>query len=124
MKKTFFVWMLLTSITAVLCAQSKSDKAFEVPANIIFNRRFDIDLEKGNKMQLALTDISDLERLANIDSLLQVFLDDISLLKDSLQDPLTGKRIDYVTDQQDRKKIRFRQHLPVGAGFLLSNGEL
>ncbi len=37
------MWMLLTSITAALCAQSaKSDKAFEVPANIIFNRRFDI----------------------------------------------------------------------------------
>ena len=117
--------MLLTSITADLCAQSaKSDKAFEVPVNIIFNRRFDIDLEKGNKMQLALSDITDLDRLANIDSLLQVFLDDLSLLKDSLPDPLTAKRIDYVIDIQDRKKIRFRQFQPVGAGFLLSNGEL
>ena len=51
MKKTICVLMLLTSITGSLCAQStnKSDKAFEVPENIIFNRRFMIDLEKEIK---------------------------------------------------------------------------
>lgn len=124
MKKFLSVTMLLASITVNLCGQSKADKTFEVPANIVFNRRFDVDLEKGNRMQLYLSDINDLQRLSNIDSLLQVFLDDLYLLKDSLSDPLTAKRIDYVTDQQDRKKIRFRQQHPKGASFLLSNGEL
>ena len=118
--------MLFTSITASLCAQTnnKSDKTFEVPENIIINRRFYIDLDKGNKLQIELTDITDLDKVANIDSLLQIFLKDIAPLKDSISDPLTSKRIDYVTDANGRKKIRFQQYQPKGASFLLSEGEL
>ena len=118
--------MLFTSITASLCAQTnnKSDKTFEVPENIIINRRFYIDLDKGNKLQIELTDITDLDKVANIDSLLQIFLKDIAPLKDSISDPLTSKRIDYVTDANGRKKIRFQQFQPKGASFLLSEGEL
>ena len=126
MKKIISVLMLLVSITGNLCAQSKdkSDKAFEIPENIIINRRFYIDLDKGNKLTIELTDITDLERIANIDSLLQKFIADITPLKDSVADPLTSKRIDYITDAQDRKKIRFQQFQPKGASFLLSDGEL
>ncbi len=126
MKKTVCLLMLFTGITASLCAQSsnKSDKTFEVPENIIFSRRFFISLNNGNKMQIELSDIADLDRLANIDSLLQTFLLDIAPLKDSLADPLISKRIDHVTDAQDRKKIRFQQYQPMGASFLLNKGEL
>jgi len=126
MKKTICLGMLLISITGSLCAQStnKSDKAFEVPENIIFNRRFMIDLGKGNKMMMELSDISDLDRLANMDSLLAIFLQDIAPLKDSLADPLTAKRIDYVTDGQGRKKIRFQQLQPKGTSYLINKGEL
>lgn len=118
--------MLLTSITANLCAQpgNKSDKTFEVPSNIIFTRRFDVDLSAGNKMTIALSDIADLDRLLNIDSILRVFLKDIEPLKDSLADPVTAKRIDHVTDARGRKKIRLQQHRPKGAGFLVNKGEL
>jgi hypothetical protein len=126
MKKTICFLMLFTSITASLCAQStnKSDKAFEVPENIVFNRRFMIDLTNGNKMQMELSDITDLDRLANIDSLLQIFLQDIAPLKDSLADPLTARRIDYVTDAQGRKKIRFQQSQPKGTSYLVNKGGL
>ena len=126
MKKTICLLMLFTSITASLWAQSNSqtDKAFEVPSNIIFNRRFYISLDNGNKMKIELSDIADLDRLANIDSLLQIFLQDIAPLKDSLADPLTAKRIDHVTDAQGRKKIRFQQFQPKGASFLINKGEL
>jgi hypothetical protein len=126
MKKTICLLMLFTSITASLCAQSgnKSDKAFEVPENIVFNRRFMIELSKGNKMQIELSDIADLDRLANIDSLLQIFLQDIAQLKDSLADPLTSKRIDYIIDAQGRKKMRFQQSPPKGTSYLLNKGEL
>lgn len=126
MKKITCLLMLFTGITADLLSQSnnKPDKAFEVPANIIINRRFFVALDKGNKMQIELTDIADIDRLVNIDSLLQTFLHDIALLKDSLADPLASKRIDHVTDAQGRKKIRFQQFPPKGAGFLISNGEL
>ena len=107
MKKVSIVLMLLTSITGSLCAQTKdeSDKTFQIPENIIINRRFYINLDKGNQLQIELTDITDLERIANIDSLLKVFIEDITPLKDSIADPLTSKRIDYVTDAQGRKKL-------------------
>src|ERR1019366_4786303 len=124
MKKTICVLMLLTSITKSICAQSNNDKAFEVPGNIIIVKRFYVNLENGNKMQIELSDFADLERVANIDSLLQIFLQDIVPLKDSLADPLTAKRIDYVTDARGRKKIRFQQFQPKGTSFLINKGEL
>src|ERR1019366_5040842 len=108
MKKTICILMLLTSITQSICAQSNNDKAFEVPGNIIITKRFYVNLE----------------RVANIDSLLQIFLQDIVPLKDSLADPLTAKRIDYVTDARGRKKIRFQQFQPKGTSFLINKGEL
>jgi hypothetical protein len=126
MKKTSSVLMLLMSITGSLCAQSnsKADKAFEVPSNIIINRRFFIDLDKGNRLKIEITDITDLGRIANIDSLLKIFVEDITPLKDSISDPLTSKRIDYLTDAQGRKKIRLQQFQPKGASFLVNKGEL
>lgn len=118
--------MLFVSITPELCAQSNSnaDNAFEVPSDIIINRRFYINLDKGNKLEIELTDMTDLERIANIDSLLKIFIVDITPLKDSLSDPLTAKRIDYITDAQGRKKIRLQQFQPKGNSYLLNNGEL
>jgi len=116
--------MLLISITGDLCAQTSSDKTFEAPANVIVNRRFMVNLDKGNRMQLELTDISDLQVVENMDSLLQVFLTDIVPLKDSLADQLSSKRIDYITDVAGRKKIRFQQFMPKAAGFLIDKGEL
>ncbi len=125
MNKTISLLMLLVSITATLCAQtSQSDKAFDVPANIIINRRFYIDLPDKNQLKIELTDINDLQCISNMDSLLHVFWQDISPLKDSLANELTSKRVDYITDAQGRKKIRFQQFQPKGASFLLNKDEL
>lgn len=126
MKKIIIALMLFVSITPDLCAQSNNntDKAFEVPSDIIINRRFYINLDKGNKFTIELTDITDLERITNIDSLLKIFIADITPLKDSLEDPLTTKRIDYLTDAKGRKKIRLQQFQPKGNNYLLNNGEL
>jgi hypothetical protein len=118
--------MLSVSILADLCAQQKSpeDKAFEVPENIVMNRRFYIDLEKGNKLTIEVTDITDLQRIANIDSLLRLFASDLTPLKDSLADATASKRIDYVTDAQGRKKIRILRYASKGDNYLLNNGQL
>lgn len=117
--------MLAISIASNLCAQSNSeDKAYRVPDDIIMNRRFYVDLEKGNKLEIEVTDITDLEQIANIDSLLKVFINDITPLKDSLNDPLSSKRIDYITDAQGRKKIRLQQFKPKGDNFLANDGAL
>ena len=125
MKRTLIVLMLFISILPELYAQSNNDdKTFQVPEYIVLTERFYIDLGKGNKLTIELTDKSDLQRLTNIDSLLTVFMNDIKLFNDSLSDPLTTKRIDYVKDAQERKKIRILQYPPRGDSYLLNDGEL
>jgi len=123
MKRTFCLLMFLAGISVNLCAQS-GDKAFEVPDYIIFNRKFSINLDNKNKLEIRLSDISDLDRLANLDSLLEVFLRDLAPLKDSLTDELSAKRIDYVGDAQNRKKIRLLQYSVKGSSFLVDHNGL
>ena len=123
MKRTFCVLMLLAGIPGSLCAQ-QGDKAFEVPDYVIFNRRFTINLDNKNTLEIRLSDIRDLDRLANLDSLLEVFFKDIAPLKDSLADDFSAKRIDYITDAHNRKKIRLLQHAATGSGFLIDNSGL
>lgn len=120
--------MLVISITGTAIAQKEpavtnADRIFNIPSNYL-KRSFTADLGKGNKMQIELTDIEDLERFKNIDSLLRIFLQDIIPLKDSLSDELASKRIDYFTDEMGRKKIRIRLSKPDGASFLLQQGNL
>ncbi len=126
MKKIILFLMLATSVPVSICAQkiSAADRAFEIPDNIIITRRYYINLEKGNKLTIEVTDFSDLKKIADVDSLLRIFKRDMAPLKDSFDDQLTSKRVDYFTDAQGIKKIRFRQFQPDGASFVLSNGEM
>ena len=123
MKRTLCLVMLLAGISADLCAQS-GDKAFEIPDYVIFNRRFTINLNNKNSLEIRLSDIKDLDRLANLDSLLEMFLKDIAPLRDSLTNDVSAKRIDYVMDAQNRKKIRLIQHTATGSSFLIDNNGL
>jgi len=123
MKKTCCLLMLLMGISVNLFAQS-GDKAFDVPDYIIFNRKFSIHLDNKNKLEIRLSDISDLDKLSNLDSLLELFLRDLSPLRDSLTDELSSKRIDYVVDAHNRKKIRLLQHPATGSSFLADNNGL
>jgi hypothetical protein len=122
MKKILCLLMLFISISATLCAQT-GDKTFEVPDYIIFNRKFTINLDSRNKLVIRLSDMNDLERLSNLDSLMKVFLNDMEPLKDSLGNELTAKRIDYVIDQ-NRKKIRLLQYPAKGESFIVDNNGL
>lgn len=128
MKKIISLLMLVISITGTAIAQKEpvvanADRIFNIPSNYL-KRSFTADLGKGNKMQIDLTDIEDLERFKNIDSLLRIFLQDIIPLEDSLSGELASKRIDYFTDEMGRKKIRIRLSKPDGASFLLQQGNL
>ena len=128
MKKIISLLMLVMSITGTAIAQKEpvvtnADRIFNIPSNYL-KRSFTADLGKGNKMQIDLTDIEDLERFKNIDSLLRIFLQDIIPLEDSLSGELASKRIDYFTDEMGRKKIRIRLSKPDGANFLLQQGNL
>lgn len=128
MKKIIILLMLVTGITEKAIAQdettmSNADRVFNVPADQV-KRSFTANLGKGNVMKIELTDIEDLERFKNIDSLVKIFLQDMIPLKDSLADELSSRHIDYLTDELGRKKIRIRTSKPEGSSFLLQQGNL
>ena len=124
MKKIFFLMVLLISINGKTFAQEKTntDKIFDLPENSI-RRKFIIDLDKGNKMQIELTNINELDYLNNIDSIVQTFVHDIAPLKDSLMDELVSKKIDYIIDSNSFKQIRIQKFQPAGSSFIVKNGE-
>ena len=123
MKKIFFLLVLATGTTGELFAQtSNTEKTFDLPADNI-RRKFTVDLGKGNKMQVELSNIDDLDRLANLDSIVQAFIDDIKPLKDSLSGELVSRRIDYIIDSTTFKKIRILKYPPKGSSFVINNGE-
>ena len=128
MKKIIVLLMLVTGITGKAIAQdettmSNADRVFNIPADQV-KRSFTANLGKGNVMKIELTDIEDLERFKNIDSLVKIFLQDMIPLKDSLADELSSRHIDYLTDELGRKKIRIRTSKPQGSSFLLQQGNL
>jgi hypothetical protein len=127
MRKKLMGMLILLSVLGNLYAQENDnsrgeEKVFGLPPYSI-EREFWVDLGKGNQLEIQLGTMDDLDRLGNIDSLLLVFFSDMRSFKDSLTDPLSSKRIDYVTDSSGRKKIRFRQFRSSGSSFLMDQGE-
>lgn len=125
MKKIICLLMLVASIMGNLCAQestNKTETVFELPANFA-HRRFTIDLGSGNKMQVELNDMTDLDRFRNMDSVLRLFNTDMKLLRDSLGEDLQSRHIDYVTDSAGRKLIRVQLHAPKGNSYVVQDGE-
>lgn len=103
--------------------EGDKDGHFEPPINTI-ERRFEVDLGKGNKMRIELSNTDELSYFYNIDSLLRVFLQDMEPFKDSLSDELLIKTIDYRTEPSGRKLIRIRRNRPKGDSYVIDNGGL
>jgi hypothetical protein len=127
MKRIFLFGMLLASFLQEGFAQPEPgltamERIFDSPFKG-FNRRYLLDLGKGNKVQIEIADLQDLEKFANADSILKVFIQDIEPLKDSLTDPLNNVRIDYILDSSGVKKIRLRQFQHSSTGFVNDHGE-
>lgn len=129
MQKIIVMLGLLLSIAGASYAQqtenaqpSPDDRIFQLPDYSIKVIAW-ADLGKGNVMQLRLTERAAFARFQNIDSLLLVFQNDMKSLQDSLSDPLTSKRIDYLMDAEGHKKIRIRQTRPAASTYLVENGE-
>ena len=114
----------MTGITSSSFAQYQpnSEDVFEVPAFKI-HRRFLIQLDRNDKMQIELTDINGLAYVRNIDSLVALFLKDIKPLKDSLKEGIFSRRIDYIIDTSIYKKIRIQKFNPVSSHFAIINGK-
>ena len=128
MKKISLLLMLALSITGTVIAQdepvrNKTDIIFDQPSSY-FKRKFIFDLGKGNTMQVEFHTINDLARIANLDSLLQLFLKDIIALKDSLTDDLVARRIDYLPDPSGKNKMRVQSFKSQGSSYLAQQGTL
>ena len=129
MLKTIALLGLWLSISGIAHAQQKEkptlapdDQLFELtPGSTVI--RFWADLGKGNLLRLELSERADLARFENIDSLLLTFFADMKAFRDSLSDPLTGKRIDYLMDTTGLKKVRIRQTRLPANSYLLEDGE-
>jgi hypothetical protein len=129
MLKIMVLLGFLLGISGIVYAQQKEkpaltpdDQLFELtPGTTVV--RFWADLGKGNLLRLELSQRSDLTRFENIDSLLLTFFADMKAFRDSLGDPLTGKRIDYLMDTTGVKKVRIRQTRLTDNSYLLEGGE-
>lgn len=131
MQKIIVLLGLLLSITGASYAQQyqrnasglpPDDRVFELPPYITTYKAW-AGLGQGNSMRLELTSRRELARFQNIDSLLLVFFSDIKPLQDSLADPQTAKRIDYLIDAQGHKKLRIRQSKLAASTYLVGDGE-
>lgn len=123
MKYLVLVLVLLCSAAGNLFAQStKTEKTFSVPESFNFSRSFYADLGSGNKMQVLVSDINDLERIQNIDSILAIFLKDFAPIKDSIKNEQASTRIDQFINSEGVRKIRFQQFPPQSASFIRQEG--
>jgi hypothetical protein len=126
MKKITVLLMLSISITVSAVAQTeirttKPGKLFDLDPEY-FKRRFLINLGKGNQLQVEVADPKDLEQLANIDSILHIFLHDIAIFEDSLSDELSSKNINYIIDETGKNKLRIQSTQPNSSSFLVQQG--
>lgn len=124
MNKIFIGLMLLCGICKEGFAQTaaSNEYPFNIPANSA-RRYFWVDLDKGNKMQVYVDNIEDLDRISNMDSIIYGFLKDLKKFEDSLKDESTVKRIDYNLDDAVNRKLRITQSKPAGTAYLVKDDE-
>ena len=124
MKKAILMLALLTGAAGATFAQytNKIPDPFDVsPEN--FKRQFFIDLGTGNKMEIKLTQKSNLDYLKNLDSLTRIVVQDLMPFKDSLSDPLSSRRILYLMDAPGIVKMRIQAvPAPYNNDYVKSNG--
>ena len=125
MKRIYLLLVLISAISSASFAQEKTatDKLFD-PNTTTINRRFFFDLGNGNKLRFELVDIKDLDQFANMDSVIKVFLKDLEPFKDSLDNDVQSRRIDYTTDDAGRARIRLLLHDQKGSTFVVDKGEV
>ncbi|MFT4024329.1 MAG: hypothetical protein QM664_11155 [Flavihumibacter sp.] len=122
MKKLFFCLALMSAGKAIH-AQT-SGPVFKVPSNHSYAQKIRIDLGKGNSVTVFLSDMSDLPRLGNLDSMIHHCLIDLAPLKDSMRDPVARYYVDHFSDALGTRKISLRRTPDTDNSYLVMNGEL
>ncbi|MDJ1503867.1 hypothetical protein [Xanthocytophaga agilis] len=113
MKHLLCCTMLMLSIAGISFAQTTTDDWLtDKPSSIKKtpfvkeDRQLIIPLENENKVIIGLQDNADLLRFRNVDSLLTIFLQDLSQIKDSLSSSTESLKVLYRLKKQERN-MRF-----------------
>lgn len=122
MKKLFCCLALMVAGKA-MHAQT-GGPVFTTPANYNYEHKVRIDLGKGNSVMVCLSDLNDLQRLNNLDSIVQQCFIDLAPLKDSMTDPVASYYVDHFSDALGVRKISLRRTPDTDNSFLVMNGEL
>lgn len=118
---TAFAQQLITELP--FSTQSRTETMFNSAKVGTLKKRFDFLLPAGNKMILEFTTDNQVDSLPNIDDLLQEVWKDLAALGDSLQTPLSNKRVDVVFSPVD-KKVRVRDYPQQGDVFRIKDGDV
>ncbi|MEO6668277.1 MAG: hypothetical protein ABIN36_02305 [Ferruginibacter sp.] len=123
MKKIFFLLILFTGITQAkhAYAQSNPSQVFDIPIEK-FTREFTVELERKNRMQVTVTSMQVIDYIANIDSILKVFMKELMIIRDSLPLKTASLRLDYNVDDPRITKLRVRKNIPRDNYYAFVNG--
>ncbi|MEP6674806.1 MAG: hypothetical protein ABJA78_06615 [Ferruginibacter sp.] len=134
MKKVILFCLLATAaVTGKLSAQyydpaytqmSRTDQVFNVNNAQWLRHKFYISLDKGNHINIQVSDKTGLERMMNMDSLLKEVYSRILLINDSLKNELTNKRIDFAIENNVITRMRFQEFQPKGSSYGFQNKEI
>lgn len=123
MNKTIFYLVLLCAYSTNLLAQENNKDIFKIDDYQV-HRSFTSNLPNQEKMVVELGVKTDFDNIHNLDSLLNVFLQSIAALKDSLNHGINSKRIDFVVDESLYKKIKITEYPSTANQYVFNNKEL
>jgi hypothetical protein len=123
MKKIFIIVILIAGITKTkhAHAQNNPNLVFDIPEEK-FTREFTVELERKNRMQVSVTSMQVMDYMSNLDSILKVFFNELSVIQDSLPLKTAALRLDYNIDDARIKKLRVRKTIPADDYYAFING--
>jgi hypothetical protein len=133
MKKIIILVLALAGATGSVLSQQTTTITFGTPttrSELMFSGyqlnssriRFDFNLANTNRMRLEFTALSQIDSLPPIDSLLTQVKKALSLINDTITDPLFNKRVDYVA--QKETWVRIKSYPPAGNAYSFRNQDL
>lgn len=126
MKKYILLVISIVSFHSCVSAQhtssDKENSPFYVPAKALLDS-FHIRLDEGNSLEVELSDLEDMKKVYNMDSVITAVKKNFSSIKDSFSNPMSIKSIRYVTDESGRTFIRLRKFIPDEKNYMIADNK-
>ncbi len=125
MKKIFLVMILLAGITGAKHALAQYNPAtiFDITEEK-FTRRFTVEFDRNNKMEVSVTAMSNLAYISNIDSIIKIVMNQLDKIKDTPVNYVMWRKIDYNMDDSAVKKLRIVRYRPEGNDYVFVGKQL